>query len=234
MNSYVNDFNENVKTYYRELKKYKPLTQENEKICIQKAKSNDIKERNKLITSNLKFVFKIAKMYKGHGVDLDELISEGNLGLIKAIDRFDETKNVTFLSYAVWWIKQSMQECIKRNKKKNSFELKENDLIGNNNQNEDNNDSEENLNGIDIVDENIIDNYDEKKINIIKDIIQKLPAKVQYIINSYYGLNNEKPKTLAEIGKALNLSQERIRKIKEKNLRYIRTEILSNKMDMFF
>ena len=118
MNVYVNDFNTTVQTYYADLKKYKSISREKEQELFKLIKKNDdVQAKNKIIESHLKFVFDVAKKYKGHGVPLEDLISEGNMGLTKAIEKFDENKGVKFISYAVWWIKQAIQEClIKRNK----------------------------------------------------------------------------------------------------------------------
>ena len=102
----LNDFSDSVKTYYQELKRHKPLPRDVERELIVKAKAGDIEARNKILTANLRIVFNIAKKYRGHGVDLSDLISEGNDGMIKAIEKFDLSQNVKFFSYAVWWVRQ--------------------------------------------------------------------------------------------------------------------------------
>ena len=106
MNNYVNDFNETVGFYYKELKSCKPLSREEEMECILKAKKGDITARNKVLKANLRFVFDIAKVYKGSSVSIDDLIAEGNMGMIKAIDKFDVDFGTKFISYAVWWIRE--------------------------------------------------------------------------------------------------------------------------------
>ena len=82
-NDYVNDFNTTVQTYYKELKKCNPISREKEVELIKKAKKNDLKAKNTILSSNLKFVFDVAKNYKGCGVPLEDLISEGNLRTYK-------------------------------------------------------------------------------------------------------------------------------------------------------
>ena len=101
MNVYVNDFNTTVQTYYTNLKKYKPISREKEKELFKLIKNNNIEAKNELLESHLKFVFNVAKKYKGKGVPLEDLISEGNMGLTKAIEKFDDEKGVKFISYAV-------------------------------------------------------------------------------------------------------------------------------------
>jgi RNA polymerase primary sigma factor len=117
MNVYANDFNTTVQTYYTSLRKYKSISREKEIELFKLIKNDDEQAKKEIIESHLKFVFDVAKSYKGKGVPLEDLISEGNIGLAKAINRFDENKGVKFISYAVWWIKQSILDCLrKRNK----------------------------------------------------------------------------------------------------------------------
>jgi len=97
-----------LKCYYKDLRRLGLIDgAEQTKLAI-KAKAGDEKAMNKLVESNLRFVLSIAKEYTYTGVPLEDLISEGNLGLIKAVERFDETRGFKFISYAVWWIKQSI------------------------------------------------------------------------------------------------------------------------------
>lgn len=218
MRSYINDFNPIVQTYFKELKKYKPLSKDNEQDLLKKAK-NSILAKNQVLTSNLKFVFQTAKKYRGYGVPMEDLIAEGNIGLTKAIERFDTNRDVKFISYAVWWINQTIQEFIKKKKNIDNIESEKVDTIKKNN-------SEDELE-YDLIDDT--DNKDEKeelKFDIIKKLVLKLNDREQYIINSYYGLNGEKEKTLDEIGKKLKISKERTRQIKEKSLRILRSELM--------
>jgi RNA polymerase primary sigma factor len=83
-NAYINDFNTTVQTYYKELKKCNPISKEKQFELIKRAKKNDLKAKNTILTSNLKFVFDVAKNYKGCGVPLEDLISEGNLRTYKS------------------------------------------------------------------------------------------------------------------------------------------------------
>ena len=113
-NQHANDFTRTTEVYFEELKRYKPLTKAKERRLLKKCKKGNLKAKNEILESNLRFVFDIAKHYTGRGVSISELISDGNVGLLRAIDKFDETKDVKFISYAVWWIKQAMLESIKK------------------------------------------------------------------------------------------------------------------------
>ncbi len=95
-----------LQNYLNEISKYKTLTREEEHELGIKARAGDAEALNHLIQSNLKFVVKIASRYQNRGLSLSELISEGNIGLIKAIEKFDPDKDIKLISYAIWWIKQ--------------------------------------------------------------------------------------------------------------------------------
>ena len=103
---------EELDVYFRDLKKCKPMTKDEELRTFEKLRKGDRKAFDKIVTSNLKFVVSIAKRYRKYGVNFADLISEGNLGLIKAVGNFDENKGTRFISYAVWWIKAYIQEYI--------------------------------------------------------------------------------------------------------------------------
>jgi RNA polymerase primary sigma factor len=95
-----------LQNYLNEIASIPTLTREAEYELAVRAQNGDQEAIQKLIRSNLKFVVKIAAHYQNRGLSLSELISEGNMGLIKAIEKFDASKNIKLISYAVWWIKQ--------------------------------------------------------------------------------------------------------------------------------
>lgn len=104
--------NDIVYSYYHDINKEAPLSSKEEVRLITKAQNGDEKAKNKVITSNLKFVITIAKKYQNQGLPLVDLINEGNIGLIKAIDRFEVEKGYKFISYAVWWVRQTIISAI--------------------------------------------------------------------------------------------------------------------------
>lgn len=97
-----------LQSYLNEISKIPTLSREEEKELAIKAKNGDESAKNKLVSANLKFVVKIASHYQNRGLSLSELISEGNMGLIKAIEKYDSDKDIKLISYAVWWIKQKI------------------------------------------------------------------------------------------------------------------------------
>lgn len=104
-----------IRNYFRDLKKSTTLTKTEEVKLAKKIKSGDSKALNKLVEANLKFVVSIAKEYQGQGLQLSDLISEGNYGLIKAANKFDHNRGFRFISYAVWWVKQSIIQSLNDN-----------------------------------------------------------------------------------------------------------------------
>jgi len=105
--------NENILSIYlKEINKVPLLTREEEQTYAAKAAKGDIPSQEKLIKANLRFVVNVAKKYQNQGLPLSDLISEGNIGLMNAIERFDVTKGYHFISYAVWWIRQAILKAI--------------------------------------------------------------------------------------------------------------------------
>ena len=229
-NQYVNDFSTTVKTYYNELKKYKPISREKEKELLIKAKNGDLKAQNEILTSNLRFVFNIASRYKGNGAAISDLISEGNLGLVKAIQKFDPSKDVKFISYAVWWIRNAMQEFIKKRQASLNIE-KEEEVLNKPLFSKGIPDSEDEwIERRDVV---LSDEEDEEKRELHKNqrkvidaLMSKLCGREKAIIEKYYGIYGNKSKNLEELGKELGITKERVRQIKEQGLKKLRSEIL--------
>ena len=98
--------------YLKEINKVPMISHEEEIELAQKAQAGDKAAKNKLVNANLRFVVNVAKKYQNHGLDLTDLISEGNLGLLTAVEKFDVNKGYHFISYAVWWIRQSILKAI--------------------------------------------------------------------------------------------------------------------------
>jgi RNA polymerase primary sigma factor len=98
--------------YYKELKKTPLLSREEETLLAKKAAAGDPGARARLIRANLRFVVMVAKRYRNRGLLLGDLINEGNIGLLKAVERYDPDRGFRFLSYAVWWIRQCILKAL--------------------------------------------------------------------------------------------------------------------------
>src|SRR6476620_3354095 len=101
-----------VEKYLQEISKIPMITPEEETTLAQRIKMGDQRALDKLVQANLRFVVSVAKQYQHQGLSLSDLINEGNLGLFKAAQRFGETKGFKFISYAVWWIRQSILQAL--------------------------------------------------------------------------------------------------------------------------
>jgi RNA polymerase primary sigma factor len=97
-----------VNQYINDVAQYVPVSPEEEVTLAQRIKKGDNKAKEQLINANLRFVVSVAKQYQFQGLPLEDLINEGNIGLIKAAERYDETRGFKFISYAIWWIRQSI------------------------------------------------------------------------------------------------------------------------------
>ena len=115
-NIFINQ--DEIKYYLKDVRKSTILTKEREMVLSKIILSGEATEEqiqsihNELLEGNLRFVISVAKDYQNQGIDLADLIAEGNYGLLKAIDNFDWSKGFRFISYAVWWIKQSILQCL--------------------------------------------------------------------------------------------------------------------------
>ena len=111
-NTHVRDDRDVYFQYLNDISKYPLLTKEQEKVLLQKVREGTREAMDLLVKSNLRFVVNIANLYKGQGIDVNELINEGNMGLIEAARRFDHSQKIKFISYAVWWVRQNITSAI--------------------------------------------------------------------------------------------------------------------------
>lgn len=103
---------DSVAAYWRDIQHFQPLTKKREGELVKLARKGNVGAMHELVAANLRFVVSIAKDYSGYGLSFNELISEGNVGLIEAVKRFDETRGFKFITYAVWWIRQGILKAL--------------------------------------------------------------------------------------------------------------------------
>jgi RNA polymerase primary sigma factor len=246
---------EEINSYLKEVRKLKVMTPERERELAQKMLSGKISKDEKeeikkeLLEGNLRFVITVSKQYQNQGLDLSDLIAEGNYGLMKAIENFDWSKNLRFISYAVWWIRQSILQSLNENARtirlpvnvvqelhkakkeleNNGTELPEKfvnlpSIV--------NLDSPLNEEGDTLLDVVVNPNAESADSGLsteqtLKDkllaILDVLDEREKVIIQDYFGLSGS-TRTLEDIGNDFDLTKERVRQIKEKALRKLRNE----------
>jgi RNA polymerase primary sigma factor len=246
---------EEIQHYLKDIRKIKVMTPEREKELAELINSGNLtdSERNKinkeLLEGNLRFVITVAKQYQNQGLDFPDLVAEGNLGLMKAIQNFDWSKNLRFISYAVWWVKQSILQSLYDNARTIRIPVnvvqdlhrakKEVENTGNVLDDKFQNlpsiidlDMKINEEGDTLIDvvknpdaempDASFDNTDLLKQNLI-NLLKSLDDREKCIIEDYFGLTGT-PRTLEDIGGDFNLTKERVRQIKEKALRKLRND----------
>lgn len=209
-----------LSTYFNDIQNIRRLTRREEQILSEKIKKGDEQALNKLVYHNLRFVVNIAKNYRNNNVPFADIISEGNLGLIRAAHKFDSTKGVKFISYAVWWIKNSIHECIEKYNRDNET-LSYDDYTINK------------CTDLDHKFEQINEDFEEKINNIqsrkdaIESLMKCLHEREIKILTLFFGLNGGREMTLEEVGKEMCLTNERVRQIKDSALSKLKCEVLT-------
>ena len=270
----TNRESQSLDKYLQEIGKVDLLTPDEEVELAKRIKEGDQVALERLTKANLRFVVSVAKQYQNQGLSLGDLINEGNLGLIKAAQRFDETRGFKFISYAVWWIRQSILQALAEqsrivrlplnrvgslNKISKTFSALEQEF-------EREPSPDELAEVLDITTNEVVDtmkisgrhvsmdapfvqgeenslldvleNEDEETPDseLMNDSLRKevqrtlstLTRREADVITYYFGLNGENAMTLEEIGEKFNLTRERVRQIKEKAIRRLRSTSKSN------
>ena len=272
--SITNRESESLDKYLQEIGKEELLSTDEEVELAQRIRKGDRKALEKLTKANLRFVVSVAKQYQNQGLSLADLINEGNLGLIKAAEKFDETRGFKFISYAVWWIRQSILQAIaeqsrivrlplnqvgavnKINREANRFEQEHErrpsteELAEKIDLPEDKIDDALHVSGHHVsVDAPFVDGEDNSLLDILDNddapmadrqlVIESLRAEItnalkmlndreRKVIEAFFGINQPEM-TLEEIGTKYGLTRERVRQIKEKAIRRLRSNT-KNKM----
>ena len=266
--SITNRESESLEKYLQEIGHEELLSTDEEVELAQRIRKGDRKALDKLTKANLRCVVSVAKQYQNQGLSLSDLINEGNLGLIKAAEKFDETRGFKFISYAVWWIRQAILQAIaeqsrivrlplnqvgsvnKINRLLNKFE-QENERRPSVDEISEQIDLPEDKVGEAMlantrhvsVDAPFIDGEDNSLLDVlvnddapmadrqlvleslreeISNVLNTLSDRERCVIKAFYGIG-EPEMTLEEIGNKYGLTRERVRQIKEKAIRHLRS-----------
>ncbi len=266
--SITNRESASLEKYLQEIGKEEMISADEEVELAQQIRKGDKKALERLTRANLRFVVSVAKQYQNQGLSLPDLINEGNLGLLKAAERFDETRGFKFISYAVWWIRQSILQAIseqsrivrlplnqvgsvnKINREINRFEQANErrpsieEIAEKIDLPEDKIDEAMNINGHHIsVDAPFVEGEDNSLLDVmpnsdspmadmtlvaeslkaeIRNALNLLNERERNVIEASYGIGCPEL-TLEEIGEKFGLTRERVRQIKEKAIRKLRS-----------
>ena len=110
--SITNRESPSLEKYLREISRVDMITAEEEVQLMERYRRGEMEAKDRLVRANLRFVVSVAKQYQGQGISLPDLINEGNVGLIRAVEKFDPTRGFKFISFAVWWIRQSIIQAL--------------------------------------------------------------------------------------------------------------------------
>lgn len=253
MNKNLNLNQDEILNYLKDVRKIKVMSPQRERELSEKMKSGILNQEEiekinqELVEGNLRFVITVAKQYQNQGLDLADLIAEGNYGLMKAIKNFDWHKDLRFISYAVWWIKQSILQSLNENartirlptnvvqdlqKAKKELEKKGGDLDIRFSSLPSMIDLDQDINSegdsiFDVIKNDNAEMPDDSfnTQDILKTkllgLLTCLDERERVIVEDYFGLNGTS-RTLEDIGEDFNLTKERVRQIKEKSLRKLR------------
>jgi RNA polymerase primary sigma factor len=193
MENYGFEHIDNIDKYLSSIEKYRPLNAKDEQEIGRKIIEGDKTELDKLVRANLKFVVTIAKQYRGKGVPFDELISEGNMGLITAAMKFDPSKGCKFITYAVYWVKSYINKRIANVTSENAAMNSIYDKIK--------------------ATSNICENEEEILQNVsastaVEDITKCLNEREYEMVSMYFGLNGKQESSYKEIGKHFHVTSE--------------------------
>lgn len=224
----VIDYEQSTGAYLKEIGGFKPLTKQDEMKLWRRLKKNpdDSDAKNRLINSNLKFVVSVANSYKGRGLSMSDLVAEGNLGLLKAYNKFDPKRDVKFISYSVHWIRQSILEALQKRNSIDSEDLPLDYEKQENNVDEDYLEADNTPNLVNTFIEESEDTEFErsnKQRQALGILFTKLTERERNIIIRYFGISGHKGETLEEIGDTMNLTKERVRQIKEDGMKKLRS-----------
>jgi len=202
--------------YLREIAKLPRLTPDEERALGARIQDDrDEAAMAQLVEANLRFVVSYAKRYRGHGVSFLDLIHEGNLGLIEAARRFDPAHNVKFITYAVWWVRQSMMHVLADSTRAFSFPPKMFAILHAGGPGGEDVSLSETLGDRLPVEQAPVEDelIHQSDLDELAAALQDLEGKEQEVVRLRYGLGDGEPQTLQEIGDRLHLSRERVRQI---------------------
>ncbi|MBP5556162.1 MAG: RNA polymerase sigma factor RpoD/SigA [Bacteroidales bacterium] len=278
-NSITNRDSASLERYLADISKAPLITADEEVELARRIKAGDREALEKLTTSNLRFVVSIAKKYQNQGISLSDLITEGNIGLLRAAERFDETRGFKFISYAVWWIRQSILTAIAEQSRVVRLPLNQVSTIGKIRKEMSrleqellrNPTIEEIAEAVDLAPDKVSDLLRQNGYHVSIDaplsadddtkfidtfvpeggkatddvlmseslttdldaVLASLPPTEREVVSMYFGFHTKREYTLDEISACTSLSRERVRQIKERAIKRLRTDGNQSKLKTY-
>ena len=211
-----------INVYYREIRKYHPLTKEQEQQLTRLIKHGDEQARKTLIEHNLRLVTHIVQAYYHPGVELLDLIQEGNIGLIEAVDRFDPELGYQFSTFAVWWIRKMILLYLGKNEDTISLDLP---IIGETGEILSLGDTiidEENTLGGQSCENQGVRLEHEQSMQQMRERMAKLPMREKEVLMMLYGIGLKRALSPQEVARLQGVSPRRIHQIRDKALRRLK------------
>ena len=266
----TNRESQSLERYFNEINKFDLLTPDEEVELARRIREGDQLALEKLTKANLRFVVSVAKQYQNRSLSLNDLINEGNLGLVKAAQKFDETRGFKFISYAVWWIRQSIMQALAEQSRIVRLPLNKTGALSKINrafseleQEFEREPTPEELADILEMEVEEINStlragtrqisvdapFSDEESNSLLDVLENkntartddnmvytdslrvetsralaaLTDREQAVIRMFFGIDGSDPMSLEQIGETLDLTRERVRQIKEKAIRKLRS-----------
>ena len=232
--------NDSLTTYLDAIRAYPLLSSRDEVELAKRARAGDAAAQERLVCSNLRFVVSVAKKYQNLGVPLADLINEGNIGLMRAARRFDETKGVKFISYAVWWIRQAVFQALAEHSRpvrlpvgkasewrRRRAEGREVGAVGGSLSLDAPVSDDSSTQLIDVLADEASEPPDEPMLggdltDATERALTVLSPRELDVTRRYFGLDGVESMTLEEIGETFGITRERVRQIKDRALRKLR------------
>lgn len=214
--------------YGNEIKSFNRIDLNEEITLSKKSLGGDLNARNKLVTSNLKLVIHIAKFYSNKSLNFDDLVCEGNKGLITAAEKYDYKFGTRFSTYAAWWIKESITSALKNEYKNKELFIENLSMLNNDDSSSIDLKSDKNeysKYNTDVSEENAL-NINEDLYNDVLLYLDELTPKENKIIKHYFGIEDYDELNIPELSEKYGLTNMRISKIIDDSLRKIRCKHL--------
>lgn len=221
---------DSLTTYLREISRYPLVTREEEAKLAARIRRGDALALDRLVTANLRFVVSVAKKYHSERLSLSDLIDEGNLGLMRAARRFDERRNTRFISYAVWWIRQSILQALADQSHIIRIPLSRPSALRSTVSLDAPLGTSDDTRLLDYLPDEMSRAPDDElaetvRGEFVREALTRLKGREAMVLKLYFGFDDHEPLTLEEIGNQLGITRERVRQIKERALfRLRRTE----------